>query len=50
MTKYVATGRAIVYRDGNATPIETDLETAKAMYAGQPGYEVYGVMREADGE
>ena len=50
MTKYVATGRAIVYRHGNNTPIECDLETAKAMYAGQPGYEVYGVMREADGE
>ena len=50
MTRYVATGRAIVYRDGNATPIECDLETAKELYAGVPGYEVYGVMAEADGE
>ena len=50
MTKFKSTGRAIVYRDGNPTPIECDLETAKELYAGQPGYEVYGVMAEADGE
>ena len=50
MPKFKSTGRAIVYRDGNPTPIECDLETAKAMYAGVPGYEVYGVMAEADGE
>ena len=50
MTRYIATGRAVVYRDGNPTPIECDLETAKELYAGVEGYEVYGVMREADGE
>jgi hypothetical protein len=48
MTKYVATGRALVYRHGNPKPIECTLEQAKDLYCGQPGYEVYGVMAEAD--
>ena len=48
--RYLPTGRAIVFREGNRTPIECDLKTAKELYAGVEGYEVYGVMAEADGE
>ena len=48
MSKFTPTGRALVYRLGNPRPIETDLETAKAMYAGQDGYQVWQVLKQAD--
>lgn len=48
--RYLPTGRAIVYREGNPTPIRCDLEAAKQLYVGVAGYEVYSIMGEADGE
>ena len=48
MSKFIPTGRALVYRHGNPKPVETDLETAKAVYCGQDGYEVFQVLKGAD--
>ena len=50
MTKYIATGQARVYRTGQSGYLEMPLEAAKEFVRRNPGHELFGVMREADGE
>jgi len=50
MTKYIATGKARVYRTGHQGYLEMPLDVAQDFVRRNPGTELYGVMREADGE
>lgn len=50
MPRYVSTGQARVYRDGHPGFLEMPLDVAQMYVKENPGCELYGVMREADGE
>ena len=48
MTKYVATGKARVYRPGQPGYLEMPLGQAKDFVRRTPGTELYGLMRKVD--
>lgn len=50
MKRYVPTGKARVYRKDGPGFLEMPLEQAKEYVRRTPGTELYGIMREADGE